>query len=148
MKAPATRVYDLISDIPNMGAWSPETKRSKWVGGATTAAVGAKFRGTNTRRMTWRTACEVTAADRGKEFAFVVGRGSTSWNHAFAASDSGCVVTESFTILRQPGPLGRWLTKLATGVRWSEREADLLAGMERTLSNLKVGAEAPAAEVA
>jgi hypothetical protein len=50
-------------------------------------------------------------------------------------------VTESFEIVRRPGPVGRWLTKLGTGVTWAEREADLVGGMEETLRRLKAAAE-------
>jgi len=40
-------VYALVSDISRMGEWSPECYRCEWLGGATTAAIGAKFRGHN-----------------------------------------------------------------------------------------------------
>lgn len=33
------------------------------------------------------------------------------------------------------------LTKLGTGVAWSERELDLVEGMHRTLANIKAAAE-------
>ena len=50
--APAERLYDLISDLPRMGEWSPENCGGKWVKGATGPVVGARFRGHN--RKGWR----------------------------------------------------------------------------------------------
>ena len=43
------RVYQLISDVTRMGTWSPETTSCRWIRGATGPAVGAQFRGTNSR---------------------------------------------------------------------------------------------------
>ncbi len=66
-------LYDLVSDLTQMGKWSPEASGGRWVGGATGPAVGAKFLGNNRsgwRR--WSTSSEITAADRGKRFAFRV----------------------------------------------------------------------------
>ena len=39
--------WALIADITRMGDWSPETTSAVWRGGATAAALGARFRGTN-----------------------------------------------------------------------------------------------------
>ena len=33
--APAERVYDLVTDLPRMGEWSPENTGGKWLDGAT-----------------------------------------------------------------------------------------------------------------
>ena len=42
-----TTLYELVADLPSMGRISPENTGGKWVGGATTPRVGARFRGTN-----------------------------------------------------------------------------------------------------
>src|SRR3954468_6506548 len=42
--APAERVWEMVSDLPRMGEWSPENEGGEWIGGATAAAPGAKFR--------------------------------------------------------------------------------------------------------
>jgi hypothetical protein len=65
----------------------------------------------------------------------------TRWRYQFAPESGGCAVTESFEIVRTPGAVGRFLTKIGTGVPWSEREADLVRGMEETLRRLKAVAE-------
>lgn len=108
-------------------------------------SVGARFRGYNKRRGSWRTTCTVVAADPGREFTFEVGR-DARWHYTFEPDGAGCRVTESFEILRVPGAVGRWLTKLGTGVPWDERAADLCAGMRETLRRLKNAAEATADE--
>jgi hypothetical protein len=135
-------VYDLVADVTQMGRWSPETESADWLGGATSAAVGARFRGRNRRRQRWSTTCTVTRAERGRAFAFDVGKGDTTWAYAFEPDGAdGCRVTESFTVVKVPGPVGRWFTKVGTGVSWDEREADLLEGMRQTLARLKTAAE-------
>jgi hypothetical protein len=138
---PAT-VYGLVADVTRMGEWSPETVSAQWLDGASGPAVGAKFKGKNKRKMSWSTTCTVIAADEGREFAFDVGSGDTRWRYRFEPAGGGTDVTESCEILKQPGALMRFLTKLGTGVRWDEREADIQNGMEQTLANLKAKAEA------
>jgi hypothetical protein len=39
-------VYDLISDLPRMGGWSPESTGGRWLGGDG-PSVGARFLGRN-----------------------------------------------------------------------------------------------------
>ena len=36
-------LWNLISDLPRMGEWSPENTGGSWTGGATGATTGAKF---------------------------------------------------------------------------------------------------------
>lgn len=137
------QVWAMVSDVTRIGEWSPETVSAEWADGATGPAVGARFKGRNKRRGPWSTTCTITAAEPGKRFAFDVGRGQTRWAYdlAPAASGDGCQVTESFEIVKVPGPIGRWSTKLGTGVTWAEREGDLVRGMEETLRRLKAAAE-------
>lgn len=139
--APPERVWDLVADVTRIGEFSPEAVSAEWIDGATGPVVGARFKGHNKRKGKWSSKCTITEAERGRVFAFEVGRGETGWRYQFAPRDGGCEVTESFEILKVPGAIGRWLTPLGAGVRWSEREADLLKGMEETLRRLKAGAE-------
>src|SRR5437764_5635487 len=131
--APADAVWDMVADVTRIGEWSPETVGAEWLGGATGAVVGARFKGRNKRRAAWTTTCTVTAATPGREFAFTVGKGETTWRYDLAPVDGGCRVTESFEIVTVPGAFGRWSTKLGTGVAWADREADLVSGMRETL---------------
>ena len=61
--ASPNRVWELISDIPRMGEYSPEVFEAEWLGTATGPAVGVRFRGhvkRNERGPTYWTTCEVT----------------------------------------------------------------------------------------
>lgn len=141
--APAVTLYEMVSDLPRMGEWSPENTGGKWQGGATAPAVGAKFRGTN--RSGWRlwaTTVTVTAAEPGRRFAFdvdAVGVPVAAWSYTFAANgDGACTVTESFTD-RRPG----WMRTVSVPLMGvSDRNAHNRRNMEETLRRLKSAAEA------
>ena len=141
--APAEAVYDLVADMPRMGEWSPECERVEWTHGATGAAVGARFVGHN--RIGWRhwsTHGVVTAADRGREFAFevrsVFGLPVARWGYRFEATTDGrCRVVESTEDRR--GRLMKVLGTLATGV--GDRAARNRETMTKTLEKLRAMAE-------
>src|SRR4051794_16999558 len=140
VKAASLRLYELVSDLPRMGEWSPENTGGKWVGGAAGPAVGAKFRGTNRNGIAvWMTSVTITTADAGRRFAFDVsalGLPVSTWEYTFADATDGCVVTERWTDNRP-----RWMraTSFITGVR--DRAAHNRRGIEETLAKLKVAAE-------
>jgi hypothetical protein len=136
-------VYDVVTDVSRMGEWSPECHGGKWVRGATGPAVGARFRGTNRRGLAWwQTTPKVVAADRGKEFAFVVshlGREMTRWTYRFAASDTGTTLSESFEILNDLPARLRFLDRYVMGVK--DRRGDLLENMRQTIGSIKAAVE-------
>jgi hypothetical protein len=106
------------------------------------ARVGARFRGKKKRRFGWSNSCTITRAEPGRALEFEVGKGETMWRYELEPrSRDTCEVTESFEITKPPGTLGRSMTRLGTGVRWSQREADLVGGMRQTLQRLKATAE-------
>jgi hypothetical protein len=137
-------LYDMVSDLPRMGEWSPENTGGRWSRGGH-AMVGATFRGRNKagwRR--WQTVVTVTAADRGQRFAFDVHFAAvpiSTWEYTFTADDDGCVVTEAWSDKR-PG----WMRALSGPVMAiPDRVAHNRAGMEATLRALKTAAEGNAA---
>lgn len=139
-------VWGLVADVTNVGRWSPETVSASWLDGADGPAVGARFQGRNSRQRSWTTTCTVTGCVPGEVFCFEVGKvakADTRWCYRFAPAGTGTSVVESFEILRVPGRVGRWLTKVATGVTWAEREADLVSGMRTTLERLAAAVGAP-----
>ena len=86
INASPERIYDLVSDLPRMGEWSPECEQVEWTDGSTPPRWGARFIGHNRggpfRLMRWSRRGRVLAAARGREFAFVTeegGRESTVW---------------------------------------------------------------------
>ena len=64
-------VYDLVSDLPRMGEWSPENIGGEWQGGGS-GQVGDRFIGHNrTSARSWSVPVMVPVAERGRCFAFV-----------------------------------------------------------------------------
>ena len=93
---PPDELYDMVADVTRMGEWSPVCKACWWDDGAG-PKVGAGFTGRNELpERTWETHSEVVAADRGREFAFVVTVTGTRWGFTFAPVEGGTEVTESW----------------------------------------------------
>jgi hypothetical protein len=134
-------VYDLVSDITRMGAWSPVCKECWWDEGAG-PQVGAWFTGRNELpERTWETRSEVVAADRGREFAFVVNGSWTRWGYVFTAVDGGTRVTESWEFL----PGGQAMFEERFGADAEAQAAARLElareGIPATLAAVKADAE-------
>lgn len=137
--APATTVYDLISDVTRMGEWSPECVACEWLD--VPRAVGSTFRGRNRSGLArWSTIARVLVADRPREFTFATlhrGRESTRWSYRLQDHDNDrTVVTESFESVETPLLIGlaeRWVIR--------DRQAQLEAGMARTLDAIRATAE-------
>lgn len=92
-------VYDLVSDVTRTGEWSPVCRACWWDDGAS-AREGAWFTGRNELpERTWETRSQVVVAERGHEFAFVVGGSYVRWGFTFALVEGGTVVTESWQFL-------------------------------------------------
>lgn len=92
-------VYDMVSDVTRMGEWSPVCKACWWDEGGS-PRVGAWFTGRNELPdRTWETRSEVVAADRGREFAYIVGGTWARWGYVFTPIDGGTQVTESWEFL-------------------------------------------------
>ena len=140
VKADPARIYELVSDLPRMGEWSPENTGGKWLGGANEAKVGAQFRGTNRSGVAfWATRVTVTAAEPGKRFTFDVdfmGVPISTWEYEFAGDDGACTVTERWTDRR---PRLMRATSVLTGV--VNRDNHNREGMQKTLQRLKATAE-------
>jgi len=141
IEASGERLWEMVSDVTRMGDWSPETTNAVWAGGATGPAVGAKFRGSNRNgKRSWKTACVVVDSEPGRRFAFRSTAGPLSfadWMYEFEETDTGCLVTESWSDRR--GWLARSVSGIASGV--GDRVSHNKAGMEQTLENLAVAAE-------
>ena len=140
--APATTVYDLIADPMRMADWSPECVRCRWIGGATSAAVGARFRGTSRNgRRRWTTTSKIVEMRPGELFAWEVtyfGRPVARWDYRLETRDEDIELIESVDDRR--GWLLRTVSPYITGSRdRAKRNADTMAS---TLHAVKVAAEA------
>ena len=143
--APTERVWDLIGDPSRMAEWSPECDRVTWIGGASGPALGARFRGHNTRGWRqWTTTGTLIAYEEGHEVAWHVdlfGFAVADWGYRVEDAGNGQTrVTGSFTDRRSSvmAALGR----LARGV--SDTPAHNRAGITTTLERVRTAAESPA----
>lgn len=137
-------VYDLVSDVTRMGSWSPVCRACWWDEGAG-PEVGAWFTGRNELPdRTWETRSQVVAAERGHEFAFVVGGTWTRWGYVFAAVDRGTELTESWDLL--PGGMAMFEKRFGAGApaQIADRCELAKAGIPVTLAAIKQDAEAAA----
>ncbi len=99
---PPEYLYDMVSDVTRMGEWSPVCRACWWDDGDG-PRPGAWFTGRNELpERAWETRSRVIAAERGREFAFVVGGSWVRWGYTFTPVDGGTEVTESWEFL--PGP--------------------------------------------
>lgn len=132
-------VYDMLSDLPRMGEWSPVCKQVVWDEGAG-PAVGCWFTGTNVvPDRQWQTRSEVIAAEPGKEFAWIVGgkdEGTTHWRYTFTPKKSGTDIEESWHLLR----LNERLSALTQEGLEALKERTSTS-IRDTLQNLKAAAE-------
>jgi Polyketide cyclase / dehydrase and lipid transport len=139
--APADRVWGLVSDIRNMGRWSPETFSTRWLRGARGPAPGARFRGWNRWRFFyWATNSVVDVADPGREFTFttvVWGKRRTQWSYRFEGVNGGTRVTE----LRTPFS-NTWFRRFFQGRFMPGHKESFAPAMLTTLQRIKAAAEA------
>lgn len=135
-------LYDLVSDITRMGAWSPVCKECWWDEGHG-PWTGAWFTGRNvTPERTWETRSKVVAAERGREFTFVVNGDLVRWSYTFTPVEGGTELTEAWEFL--PAGLAffdeRFGADAQTQVEARTRAAR--EGIPATLAAIKKTAEA------
>jgi hypothetical protein len=98
--APMT-AFAAVTDLCAMGRFSPENTGGDWMDGAKGAALGARFKGSNTRdSSTWSTVAKVTSFDPPTSFAFEVTYKVfkiAHWEYSIETTATGCHVTESWT---------------------------------------------------
>ncbi len=92
-------VYDLVSDVTRTGEWSPVCRACWWEDDGA-GRVGDWFSGRNeVPGRTWETRSKVVVADRGREFAWVVGGTYVRWAFSMEPVDEGTRLTESWEFL-------------------------------------------------
>ena len=142
MNASPDQVWALVSDVTQIGRYSPETFEGEWLDGATGPAVGARFRGhvkRNQKGPTYWTKCYVTACEPGKEFAFGVGepgKAAINWGYRLApGANGGTDVTEYFQLA----------PKLPMKIYWGllgwSRGKTNRNGMKATIDRIKAAVE-------
>ncbi len=141
IEADAALLYDMVSDLPRTGEWSPECEAVEWEGMVEVPTAGVTFVGHNAvgpgRRIRYSRHGRVLVAEPGKEFAFITdegGRESTLWTYRFQAESGGTRVTESYEV--------RWIPVWARIIDVPlNRHKELVENMRTTLQRLKAAAE-------
>ncbi|MER7948704.1 SRPBCC family protein [Streptomyces sp. NPDC096079] len=139
--APPERVYRLVSDLRNMGRWSPECRRV-WVL-RPPARTGTRFVGFNRRGpFLWPTLGRISRMTPDSEFVFdisVFGLPIARWGYRFEPEGSGTRLTEFWQDLRTDGYRARAADALGTvfaGTNPARRIALNRAGMRTTLERI------------
>ncbi len=145
--APPQRVWELVTDIVLLGEWSPEYDGGDWLDGVSGPAVGARFRGRNSREgRQWETTSTVVEAESGRSFAWAVGDPATAvatWRFDLTSEAQGTRVRQRV----QLGPGASGLTRRIDEL--PDRRDDIIAArtgehrrnMQATLEGLKAAAE-------
>jgi len=145
IEAPPDAVWALLADLEQMGRWSPECYRVRWLDGANSPArAGARFKGWNRFGwMRWSMTCQVIAAERGRELTFSTiqrERELVRWRYDLEPADDGTELTESFEVIWLP-----FNARLAEDVFMRDRDRRREQAMRATLSRIKDVAENDAA---
>ena len=141
VKASPEALYDLITDLSNMGKWSPICKASWWKDGEGLRA-GAWFVGRNeTDYDSWETECLVDIAEPGKEFSFLVEGDLIRWGYRFSPTEGGTELTEYWEFL-EPG-LQYFKDTYGDEAQWhiDRRTKEAIDGIGDTLKAIKASAE-------
>jgi len=147
VEASAGTLYDLVSDVTRTGEWSPVCTSCWWDDNDEAGQVGAWFTGHNELpNRTWETRSKVVAAERGHEFAWVVGGSFVRWGFRFAPAEAGTTLTESWEFL--PGGIAMFEEKYGddAGAQIAERTQQALDGIPKTLAAIKQIAESSTGE--
>jgi uncharacterized protein YndB with AHSA1/START domain len=143
INAPPERLYEMVSDLSRMGEWSPENQGGRWVGGATGAAQGARFKGRNSSgKRSWSTVATIVTANPPKEVAWeskALGLKVALWRYRFEPNGNGGTTVIESTEDRR-GRMMHFIGRTASGV--ADRETQNKKNMRATLEQLKKAAEA------
>lgn len=143
MRATPAQVWALVSDVTRIGEYSPETFEAEWLDGATSPAVGARFRGhvkRNGKGPVYWTTCTVVTCDPEREFAFGVGNDTkplNTWRYRLEAEGDGTDVSESFQLADTFGLRLYWAV-----LGWARGRTNR-EGMRTTLERMRDQLEAP-----
>jgi hypothetical protein len=134
-------LYDMVSDVTRIGEWSPVCKACWWDEGNSARAGDWSTGSHTTADRTWETRSEVVVAERGREFAFVVGGSYVRWGYTFTVVGEGTRVTESWEFL--PEGIAMFVEKFGadTQTQISIRTEAARDGIPVTLAALKRTAE-------
>lgn len=136
-------LYALVSDVTNMGRWSPQCKECWWEDEDAGPVAGAWFKGRNEAGdRIWETRSQVVVAEPGREFVWEVNGGWVRWGFTLDPVEDGTRLTQSWEFL-PAGIAGfheRWSDDAEHQIALRERNAK--EGIPATLAAIKKTAEA------
>jgi hemerythrin-like domain-containing protein len=121
-------VWRVVRDVTRVPEWSRECRHVEWADGATEAAPGARFRGTNRAgAFTWSRLNEVVAVDAPHLFVWRTVPtprypDSSEWRIELAPVEGGTRIAESYEVLRAPKVLSYLYSVLVPSHRDRSRE--------------------------
>lgn len=133
--APIDAVWEVVRDVRRTGEWSHECRRVSWLGGATTAAPGVRFRGTNrVGPVRWTRTSEVVICDPPHRLTWrtiptLLFPDSTDWALTLTEVDGGTRIVESYTVTRLPKALDLLYARVIRG--HTDRNEALAADLHR-----------------
>ena len=142
IEATPEALYDLVSDITRTGEWSPVCKACWWDDASEAGRVGAWFTGRNELpERTWQTRSQMAVADRGVEFAWIVGGNFVRWGFTFVREGAATTMTESWEFLA--GGIAMFQEKYGdqAAAEIDQRTQQAHDGIPRTLAAIKLIAE-------
>jgi len=140
--APPERIYDIVTDIAQMGRLSPECTGGRWLDGATGPTVGARFKGSNKRGWArWSTTNEVVEAEPGRAFSFETQQSGARWTYRLEPDGDGTLVTERREMFKDRPAVAKLFTQVLLGGEDGHSD-ELRDGMRQTLERVKAIAEA------
>lgn len=140
--ATAPTLYDLVSDIRRTGEWSPVCTSCWWDDESSAGLPGAWFTGRNElAHRIWETRSQVVTAERGREFAWIVGGSFVRWGFTMTPTDTETILRESWDFL--PDGIAMFEEKFGDGAdaQVSNRTQQALDGIPKTLAAIKQIAE-------
>ncbi len=146
VQASAETIYDLVSDITRTGEWSPICASCWWDDEATAGQVGAWFTGHNELpNRSWDTRSQVVAAERGREFAWVVGGNFVRWGYTLTPAGAGTTLSESWEFLAAGIAMFEEKYGVDAQAQIADRTQQALDGIPKTLAAIKRIAESSTA---
>ncbi|BBY05553.1 SRPBCC family protein [Mycobacterium noviomagense] len=138
INAPASKVWQLISDFRRMPQWSPQCR---WMRPLGPLRPGTRTLNLNRRnKLFWPTTCTVTEVIPEKKLAFRVNANGTIWSYELDPTEQGTRVIESRHAENGVKPISTMtVNALFGGVDSFERE--LVDGMNASLAKIKAAAE-------
>lgn len=137
-------VWAVVEDITRVGEWSHECIECSFLGGATRAEPGARFRGRNRQGIfRWGRVCEIVSTE-GRELVWrtvptTFNPDSTVWRIRVTPTEGGTRLEQSFEVVRAPKVLEVIYAIVVPAHR--DRSAALTADLRRLGALARTGAE-------